>query len=125
MSDRDDGAAGDTDSEAGDAFPDDAERRTRVARLRGLLDRAVLAGVVLLGFIAAIQFYLATGDAIRLWVNAAYRPVVRAAFNLALLLVAAAVASYQLRRLSEADSDDEDDPGPTAGHASDDGRPDG
>jgi len=114
MSDRDDDAV-DADGGAGEAFPDDAERRSRVARLRGLLDRAVLAGVVLLGFIAAIQFYLAAGDVIRLWVDPAYRPVVRAAFNLALLLVAAAVASYQLRRL--ADDGDEGDVDGEAGTA--------
>jgi len=78
----------------------DGGGRDRLGRLRWLLDRAVLVGIVLFGFVAAVQFYLAAGDVVRTWVDPAYRSAVRALFNLALLSLAGAAASYQLRRLA-------------------------
>lgn len=67
--------------------------------LRAYLDRALLVAFLLLGVVAALQFYLQTGAAIEVWVADPYEPVVKAAFNLAVLLLAAAGLSYQLRRV--------------------------
>ncbi len=49
----------------------------------------------------AIGFYRYTGATVRTWVDPAYQPIVLAAFNLALLFVAVAGVSVQLRRLGE------------------------
>jgi len=43
--------------------------------------------------------YDQTGEAIRLWVDPAFQPVVLAAFNLAILLVALAGITHQLVRI--------------------------
>lgn len=69
-------------------------------RIRRYLNYAVLGGLVLLGFVAAVQFYLHAGSAIDRWVAREYRSVFQAGFNLAVLLVAAAGVTYQLDRLS-------------------------
>lgn len=69
-------------------------------RIRRYLNYAVLGGLVLLGFVAAVQFYLHAGAAIDRWVAREYRSVFQAGFNLAVLLVAAAGVTYQLDRLS-------------------------
>lgn len=106
MSDPDGSEAGGSAAGTGGRGGDD-DRRDRLGRLRWLLDRAVLVGIVLFGFVAAVQFYLAAGDVIRTWVDPAYRSAVRALFNLALLLLAAAAASYQLRRLGGDGSEDD------------------
>jgi hypothetical protein len=68
---------------------------------RRYLNYAVLAGLLLLGFVAAIQLYLAGTDLIRTWIEPEYRPAFRAAFNLAVLLLAAVGISYQLNRLRD------------------------
>lgn len=68
-------------------------------RIRRYLNYAVLGGLVLLGFVAAVQFYLHAGAAIDRWVAREYRSVFQAGFNLAVLLVAAAGVTYQLDRL--------------------------
>ncbi len=67
---------------------------------RRYLNYAVLAGLLLLAFLAAIQLYFATSSLITTWVEPQYRPAFRAAFNLAVLLLAAFGISYQLRRLA-------------------------
>ncbi|ESP88932.1 hypothetical protein [Candidatus Halobonum tyrrellensis] len=77
----------------------DADRESTARNLRRYLNYAVLAGLVLLGVVAALQFYLAAGATINRWVAAEYRSLFRAAFNLAVLLLAALGVSVQLRRL--------------------------
>jgi len=76
-----------------------ATDRFDVARFRRLLDRGLLVAFVLLAVVATLQFYVQVGAAIETWVASEYEPVVKAAFNLALLAVAVAGVSYQLRRL--------------------------
>lgn len=76
-----------------------ADARVDANGLRAYLDRALLVAFLLLGVVAALQFYLQTGAAIEVWVADPYEPVVKAAFNLAVLLLAAAGLSYQLRRV--------------------------
>lgn len=71
------------------------------ARLRELLDRALLAAFVFVAIVAAFGFYTQTGVAIETWVAPAYEPVVKAVFNLALLSTAVAGVSRQLRRLND------------------------
>ncbi|WP_058367667.1 hypothetical protein [Haloparvum sedimenti] len=75
------------------------EGRTR--RLRSLLDKAALGAFVFVALVTSIGFYRYTGATVRTWVDPAYQPIVLAAFNLALLFVAAAGVSVQLRRLGE------------------------
>lgn len=86
------------DDELTDDEPTDAARLD-ASGLRAYLDRALLVAFLLLGVVAALQFYLQTGAAIEVWVADPYEPVVKAAFNLAVLLLAAAGLSYQLRRV--------------------------
>ena len=92
----------DTDTTTGrtetDRTPPDADDEGS-RDLRHRLNQAVLAGLVLLGLIAAIRFYLAAGSTIDRWVVAEYRSLFHAAFNLAVLLLAAGGVSFQLRRL--------------------------
>lgn len=70
------------------------------SRLWAYLDRALLVAFLLLAVVAALQFYLQTGAAIEVWIADEYEPIVKAAFNLAVLLFAAAGLSYQLRRVA-------------------------
>lgn len=78
--------------------------RIDVDRLRELLDRAVLAGFVLVAIVAAYGFYAQAGAAIETWVSPAFQPIVLAVFNLSLLVVAVAGASYQLDRLRDTEA---------------------
>jgi hypothetical protein len=60
-------------------------------------------GIVVLGVTAIVAlagFYSGVSAAIRVWVAAEYRPLVNAAFNLSLLLVALAGIGLLLRRRS-------------------------
>jgi hypothetical protein len=66
---------------------------------RGLLDRVGLGALVLLALVAGWSVYDQAGEAIRLWVDPAFQPVVLAAFNLAILLVALAGITHQLVRI--------------------------
>ena len=68
-------------------------------RLRRYLDRALLVAFLVLAAVAALQFYFQIGAAIEVWISEPYEPVVKAGFNLAVLLFAAAGLSYQLRRV--------------------------
>jgi|APHM01.1.fsa_nt_gi hypothetical protein len=73
-------------------------------RLRWLVTRALLLVFTLLAFIAAIQFYVQIGSVIDTWVAPPYQSIVSAGVNLAVLLIAVAGVSHQLRRLvAEAD----------------------
>ncbi|KAB1198561.1 MULTISPECIES: hypothetical protein [Haloferax] len=84
-----------------DADTSDTENREFAARVRRYLDYAVLAGLLLLALIAALQFYLNASQTISTWVNPEYRAPFQAAFNLVLLLAAALGISIQLRRLTK------------------------
>ncbi|GAB3412512.1 hypothetical protein GCM10027435_05290 [Haloparvum alkalitolerans] len=89
-----------------DAAPDEdpdpgREDEGRTRRLRSILDKAALGAFVFVALVTAIGFYRYTGATVRTWVDPAYQPIVLAAFNLALLFVAAAGVSVQLRRLGE------------------------
>lgn len=84
-----------------DEDPTDSENREFAERLRRYLDYAVLAGLLLLALIAALQFYLNATQTITTWVNPEFRAPFQAAFNLVLLLGAALGISVQLRRLTK------------------------
>ncbi|MXR41350.1 hypothetical protein GRX01_08360 [Halobaculum sp. WSA2] len=60
----------------------------------------VLVALVVLALIAGIQFYGAVSRTINQWVTAEYRSLFHGAFNLAVLLVAAAGISWQVRRVT-------------------------
>ena len=74
--------------------------------LRGLLDRVGLAALSLLAVVAGWGFYSQSGNAIRIWFDSAYQSVALAVFNLAVLLVALAGVTHQLRRIRAAESGD-------------------
>jgi hypothetical protein len=73
--------------------------------LRGLLDRVGLAALSLLAVVAGWGFYSQSGNAIRIWFDSAYQSVALAVFNLAVLLVALAGVTHQLRRIRATESD--------------------
>ncbi|WP_424013436.1 hypothetical protein ACOZ35_09835 [Halorubrum xinjiangense] len=73
--------------------------------LRGLLDRVGLAALSLLAVVAGWGFYSQSGNAIRTWFDPAYQSVALAVFNLAVLLVALAGVTHQLRRIRATESD--------------------
>ena len=88
----------DTDANAGDGTA--VQPSSRSFDVRTSLQWAALAGLVLLAFVAAVQFYLNGGRAIRIWVAPEYEPLFQAAFNLVLLLVAGLGISWLVRRLN-------------------------
>jgi hypothetical protein len=75
-----------------------------VDRLRTVLNYAVLAGLLLLAVLSAVQLYWAISRTISTFVVSEYRAPVQAAFNLVVLLVAALGISVQLRRLTGSDA---------------------
>ena len=89
------------DDHSDDGHPDDEhlEELGTATQLRRYLDRALLVAFLLLAAVAALQFYFQVGAAIEVWIAEPYEPVVKAGFNLAVLLFAAAGLSYQLRRV--------------------------
>ncbi|WP_277553437.1 hypothetical protein [Halobaculum limi] len=82
----------------------DDDRGDGPVSLSGDLTRYVnyvaLAALVVLALVAGLQFYTAVGQTINEWVVREYRPLFRAAFNLAVLLVAFAGISWQIRRVT-------------------------
>jgi hypothetical protein len=85
-----------------DERQDDAVDPTRAGGgrdLRAWLDRVALAGLVLLALVAGLRFYLAASTTIDRWVVREYRSLFHAAFNLALLLLAAYGISVQIGRI--------------------------
>ncbi len=82
------------------------------ARVRRGLDYALLAGLSLLGLIAAIQFYLAADQTINVWVTREFRPPFKMLFNLVVLLVVGVGLSRQLRRLTGTDDGDASETSP-------------
>ncbi|ELZ32260.1 hypothetical protein [Halorubrum distributum] len=99
-----------TDAEDTDANgwtePVDASGFDRLSTddLRGLLDRVGLAALSLLAVVAGWGFYSQSGNAIRTWFDPAYQSVALAVFNLAVLLVALAGVTHQLRRIRASES---------------------
>jgi len=86
---------------------DEAESETQTSRLnvsdvRGVLDRAGLAALVVLALIAGWSVYSQIGEVVRLWVAPAYQPLVLASVNFAVVLVALAGITHQLRRIRAA-----------------------
>ena len=82
---------------------------TTATRVRRGLDYALLGGLVLLGLVAAIQFYFAADRTINVWVTREFRPPFKMVFNLVILLVVGVGLSRQLRRLTGGDDSDADD----------------
>lgn len=68
--------------------------------VRQYLAWAALAVLSMLAVVALIQFYSSVGAAIDLWVASEYRPIMRAVFNLAVLLLAGGGISWLVRELS-------------------------
>ncbi|ELZ55048.1 MULTISPECIES: hypothetical protein [Halorubrum] len=96
-SDRD--AASDHDA----ASDDSATDRLSPDGLRGLLDRVGLAALSLLAVVAGWGFYSQSANAIRIWFDSGYQSVALAVFNLAVLLVALAGVTHQLRQIRAGD----------------------
>jgi hypothetical protein len=93
-------------SDAADADDGDGRRDT-AARVRRGLDYALLGGLVLLGFVAAVQFYFAADRTINVWVTREFRPPFKMVFNLVILLVVGVGLSRQVRRLTATDAEEE------------------
>lgn len=68
--------------------------------VRQYLAWGALAVLSVLAVVALIQFYSSVGAAIDLWVASEYRPIIRAVFNLAVLLLAGGGISWLVRELS-------------------------
>lgn len=68
-------------------------------RFRTAVNYLVLAGLGLTLLIAGLQFYTSVSATINQFVAREFRPVVRAVFNLGLVVLAAAGVSIQLRRM--------------------------
>jgi hypothetical protein len=97
-----------TDADAdGDAQADTAER------VRRGLDYALLGGLVLLGLVAAVQFYFAADRTINVWVTREFRPPFKMVFNLVVLLVVGVGLSRQVRRLTGEDHEENDGHSPS------------
>jgi hypothetical protein len=92
---------------SGDPDADEASDGDTAARVRRGLDYALLGGLVLLGTVAAIQFYLAADRTINVWVTREFRPPFKMVFNLVVLLVVGVGVSRQIRRLTGSDGGDE------------------
>jgi len=88
--------------------PDTKSDLVDAARLRQLLEYALLATFVLVALFAALGFYSQVGRAIEIWVADAYQPIAKATVNLALLLIAVAGVSHQLARLAGRGSGSDD-----------------
>jgi hypothetical protein len=68
-------------------------------RFRRWVNYLVLAALALLALVAGVRFYGATSTTINRFVASEFQSLFQAAFNLALVLLAAAGVSLQLRRL--------------------------
>ncbi|MFC7098262.1 hypothetical protein [Halobaculum marinum] len=80
-----------TDDDATGVFSGDVAR---------YVNYVVLAALVLLALVAGVQFYTGVSRTISQWVTYEYRSIVQAAFNLAVLLIAASGISLQIRRIA-------------------------
>jgi hypothetical protein len=88
---------GDESTDGGEAADETEGLVSR--KQRRYFDYAVLAVLSVLAFVALVQFYLNVSSAIGRWVEPPYRSLFQAAFNLAVLLLAGAGISIQLRRM--------------------------
>jgi ABC-type multidrug transport system fused ATPase/permease subunit len=68
-------------------------------RFRRWVNYLVLLALALLALVAGIRFYAAVGTMIDRFIVQEFQPVFHAAFNLALLFVAGAGVTLQLRRM--------------------------
>ena len=68
--------------------------------VRRLVAWAGLGLLTLLALVALAGFYSSVGTIIDLWIEPRHQPIMRAAFNLAVLLVALAGVSLTVRELS-------------------------
>ncbi|MFB6194725.1 MAG: hypothetical protein ABEI80_01015 [Haloplanus sp.] len=93
-------ADADGDPEPAGANEDATDDRTDGSRFRRFLNYGLLAGLLLFALVAAVGFYTAVSSAISTWVADEWRPLFRAAFNLAILLLTGAGIVWQARRLS-------------------------
>lgn len=73
--------------------------RLNVDEVTRYLQWGLLALFVLFALVAAVSLYENVGRIIRVWVAADYRPIFNAAFNLLVLLIAAAGIGMVLRWL--------------------------
>lgn len=69
-------------------------------KIRANLYRGALALFVLLAVVAVVQLYASVGATINTFIAHEYRPLFRAAFNLAVLLVAGIGISWCVRELT-------------------------
>lgn len=76
-----------------------ASDRTTAETLKRYLNYAVLAGLILVALVSVFQLYSSVTQTIHTFVTPEYRAPFLAAFNLAVLLVAALGVSLQLKRL--------------------------
>ncbi|MFB6217943.1 MAG: hypothetical protein ABEH77_02005 [Halobacteriaceae archaeon] len=83
---------GEGDTDGSGLLPADTAEIRRYLWWGGLVGASAFAAV------AAVNVYLSVGTAIDIWVSRRYEPVFQAAFNLAVLLVAAAGLSALVRR---------------------------
>ena len=90
-----------TTDRSGRAPTDDAGDES--SRLGRYVNRAILAGLLILAVVAALRFYFAASNAIDYWVADAYRSMFQAAFNLVVLLAVSAGIGWQLRRVRGGD----------------------
>lgn len=76
-----------------------AENSVLGGRFRRWVNYLVLAALAFLALVAGVRFYAAVGTMINRFVVREFRPIFHATFNLALLFLAGAGVTIQLRRM--------------------------
>jgi uncharacterized membrane protein len=94
-----DAVAQDIDAETGDTV-DEPEDDSGGPPIATYAQWAVFAILTLVALIATLQFYFSASSAIDTFVTDRYRPLFRAAFNLAVVLVCGLGLSVLVRRLA-------------------------
>ncbi|MFB6244547.1 MAG: hypothetical protein ABEH80_10640 [Halobaculum sp.] len=82
-----------------DTSEDDSDDSLLNERFRRWVNYLLLAGLSLVALVSGIRVYTAVDTLIRRFVNPEFQPLFQGAFNLALLLLAVAGVTYQLRRM--------------------------
>jgi uncharacterized membrane protein len=94
-----------TDTTDDRSDPDDEQAATTTPTgdrtIRDYVLKGALALLVLLAVVATFQLYLSVSSVIGTWVDREFRPLFRAAFNLAVLLLAVLGISWLVRALTE------------------------
>lgn len=85
---------------ANESGASDAVREALSSNFVRYVNYVVLAALVLLALVAGVQLYAAVSRTINQWIVAEYRSLFHAAFNLAVLLIAGAGISWQIRRVT-------------------------